>query len=90
MKASKYSVLFIPNTGEKSRQFNISRSKIIFAISLAALVTVVVLFILLYGFPKLLKYEAMESKYNQYITERVQIMELMQEDTHRNPELFNT
>ena len=79
MKASKYSVLFIPDTGEKSRQFNISRSQVIFAMILAALIIVVVLVVLLYALPKLLKYEAMESKYNQYVTERVQIMELMQD-----------
>lgn len=79
IKPSKYSVVIIPNSEAKSRQFNISRRQIISSMIVAAIFVVVVLFVLLYALPKLMKYKTMESKYNQYVTERVQIMELMQD-----------
>jgi murein DD-endopeptidase MepM/ murein hydrolase activator NlpD len=79
MKPSKYSILIIPDNGDKDRQFSVSRRHILIIICSLILILFIVIFFIVYALPKLIQYKSMEAENEKFTAERVKIMELMQD-----------
>ena len=76
MKPSKYSILIIPDNDAKDWRFNLSRKKIIALIFGLICILAVLLFLLIYGIPRLLKYNTMEAENKKFAQNRTKIIEL--------------
>ncbi len=79
MKPSKYSILIIPDNGDKDRQFSVSRRHILIIICSLILILFIVIFFIVNALPKLMQYKSMEAENEKFTAERVKIMELMQD-----------
>ena len=79
MKALKYSILIIPDNEDRNRQFSITRKRMLSLIIGLILILCIVIFFIVYAFPKLIQYKAMEAENEKFSAERVKIIELMQD-----------
>ncbi len=79
MKPSKYSILIIPDNEDRDRQFSISRKQMLALFVGLIIMTLIVVFFMVYALPKLMQYQKMEEQNKQFATERVKVMELMQD-----------
>ncbi len=79
MKPSKYSILIIPDNGDKDRQFSITRKQMLSLIIGLILIFCTVVFFIVVALPKLMQYKVMEAQNKKFTAERVKIMELMQD-----------
>ncbi len=79
MKPSKYSVLIIPNNDDQNKQFSISRFQMLSLIIGLILILGIIVFLIVYAFPRLIQYKTMEIENKKFTAERVKIMELVQD-----------
>lgn len=79
MKPSKYSILIIPDNEDAEKQFSLSRSTMITLIIGIIIILCFVVFFIVYALPKLMKLNEYKTENDKYASERVQIMELMQD-----------
>ncbi len=79
MKASKYTVLIIPDNSENNRSFLLTRKSIrFFIIATVIFIAVLVSAISFYG-PKLIANRDLQAQYDVLLSERTQVMNLMRE-----------
>lgn len=79
MKPSKYSILIIPDNEDAEKQFSLSRTTMISLIVGLILIFCFIIFFIVYALPKLMHYNEFKVENEKYASERVQIMELMQD-----------
>ncbi len=79
MKASKYTILIVPDNSENNRSFLISRKFIRIIIGLTILFITGLIIMLAYFGPKVLEHNALELKYQQLASERMEVIDLMRE-----------
>ena len=79
MKPTKYSILIIPDNGDKDKQFSITRRQMLSLIIGLILILCIFIFFIVYALPKLMQYNAIEAENEKFTAERVKIMELIQD-----------
>jgi len=79
MKPSKYSIIVIPDNDDAEKHFSLSRIAMVSIIVGTALLICLIIFFIIYAFPKLMKISEYKAENEKYHAERVQIMELMQD-----------
>ena len=76
MKPSRYTFLIVPDHDGESRRFSLSRNGTLFIAIFTILMLVGVSFSYMYFIPLSMDYSRMESRYNEVIGERVEVLEL--------------
>ena len=76
MKPSRYTFLIVPDHDGESRRFSLSRNGTLFIAIFTILMVVGVSFSYMYFIPLSMDYSRMESRYNEVIGERVEVLEL--------------
>jgi len=79
MKPTKYSILIIPDNEDAEKQYSVSRVAMISFIAGIVLILCFIIFFIVYALPKLIKLNEYKIENEKYASERVQIMELMQD-----------
>ncbi|HJN69675.1 MAG: M23 family metallopeptidase [Candidatus Marinimicrobia bacterium] len=77
MSPSKFTVILIPDSDDRNRQFSV---RYVWLWSLVLLVVLIIIGVIgfgIYSVPKLKDYQAMQEKYDKTVTERVTVMNLM-------------
>ena len=77
MNPSRFTVILIPDSDDRNRQFSV---RYVWIWSLVLLVVVIVIGVVgfgIYSVPKLKDYQIMQAKYDKAVTERVTVMNLM-------------
>ena len=76
MKPSRYTFLVVPDHDGKSRRFSLSRNGTLFIIIFTIFMSIGISISYIYLIPLSLDYARMESRYNDVIGERVEVLEL--------------
>ena len=76
MKPSRYTFLVVPDHDGKSRRFSLSRNGTLFIIIFTIFMLIGISISYMYLIPLSLDYTRMESRYNDVIGERVEVLEL--------------
>jgi len=79
MKSSKYTVMIISDSNEESRQFSLTRRFLIISISTVSMLIVLSIILLIYSFMTINHYSAMEEEYNQLLSDRITVLNVMQD-----------
>jgi murein DD-endopeptidase MepM/ murein hydrolase activator NlpD len=79
VKSERYTVMIIPEQGEGSRQFSISRRGVRWVVVIAVLILIGLLGWNIYTVPKVLDYDDLHRKYERLAGERLEVMALMQD-----------
>ncbi len=77
MKTSKYSVLLIPDTGEKKYQFTVKRFVITFGLTLFTVLLLVSLFGIYFTVKTQSTYLELQEKYDLLVNDRTKVMEFL-------------
>jgi len=76
MKPSRYTFLVVPDHDGESRRFSISRKGTLFLIFSSISVFTAIIISYIYLIPLSIDYNRMNSRYNQVIGERIEVLEL--------------
>lgn len=79
MKPSKYTVMFIPDNDEESKQYVFSRRRMQGVIWGLVLIFIIGIGIGLYSLPMALEHRVLLTKYNRLTRERVEVLSLLQD-----------
>jgi len=79
MKASKYTILVIPDNSENNRSFLLTRATIRWIIAIASLFLIVLAGVFWYFGPRVLAHEELVDRYDILLSERTQVMDLMRD-----------
>ena len=79
MKSSKYTVMIISDSNDESRQISLTKRFLIISISAVTTVIVLSIILLLYSFRTINQYSDMEEIYNQLLSERISVLNVIQD-----------